>query len=104
MDLKLDDWGRHYSKASAQGVFVAHKDKKFRDILDGQSNTIMAGEIATDLGDRAINRYKHPLRITRSRHCWLGLATKTTLGSDASAEHMLYPSCSFMEDVDALLL
>ena len=48
-------------KASDAGVFVAHKDKKFRDILDGQSNTIMAGEIATDLGDRAISPYNAPV-------------------------------------------
>ncbi len=28
------------------------QDMKFRDILDGLANTIAAGEIATDLGDR----------------------------------------------------
>ncbi|MEM6471297.1 MAG: DUF1559 domain-containing protein [Planctomycetota bacterium] len=37
-----------------RGVFVTREQKRFRDILDGLSNTIMAGEIATDLGDRAI--------------------------------------------------
>ncbi len=37
---------------AGRGVFVTHKEAKFRDILDGLSNTIAAGEIATDLGDR----------------------------------------------------
>ncbi|MEM6363622.1 MAG: DUF1559 domain-containing protein [Planctomycetota bacterium] len=39
-------------RASARGVFAAHLSMRFRDILDGLSNTIAAGEIATDLGDR----------------------------------------------------
>jgi prepilin-type N-terminal cleavage/methylation domain-containing protein/prepilin-type processing-associated H-X9-DG protein len=38
---------------SCRGVFVARKFTGFRDILDGTSNTIMAGELATSLGDRA---------------------------------------------------
>ena len=33
-------------------MFVAHAEMKFRDVLDGLSNTIAMGEIATDLGDR----------------------------------------------------
>ncbi|TWU46244.1 hypothetical protein Poly51_56400 [Rubripirellula tenax] len=40
------------SRAAHRGVFVMHKQMKFRDILDGLSNTICAGEIATDLGDK----------------------------------------------------
>ncbi len=40
--------------ASCRGVFVARKFVGFRDILDGTANTIMAGELVTDLGDRAI--------------------------------------------------
>ena len=40
------------TRASQRGVFVPRKDTKFRDILDGLSNTICAGEIITDLGDR----------------------------------------------------
>lgn len=41
-------------RASGRGVFVARTEVKFRDILDGLANTIMAGEIATDLGDRDV--------------------------------------------------
>lgn len=41
-------------RASGRGVFVARTVAKFRDILDGLSNTIMAGEIMTDLGNRSI--------------------------------------------------
>jgi prepilin-type N-terminal cleavage/methylation domain-containing protein len=40
------------SNAADRGIFVPHKDAKFRDILDGLSNTIMMGEIITDLGDQ----------------------------------------------------
>ncbi|MEO1527096.1 MAG: DUF1559 domain-containing protein [Planctomycetota bacterium] len=39
-------------RAAGRGVFVARTEMKFRDILDGLANTIMCGEIATDLGDR----------------------------------------------------
>ncbi|TWT75252.1 DUF1559 domain-containing protein [Allorhodopirellula solitaria] len=39
-------------QASQRGAFVVQLDSKFRDILDGLSNTIVAGEILTDLGDR----------------------------------------------------
>ncbi|ELP34453.1 DUF1559 domain-containing protein [Rhodopirellula baltica] len=39
------------SSASHRGMFVTGRHMKFRDTLDGLSNTIMCGEIATDLGD-----------------------------------------------------
>ena len=39
-------------RASCRGFFVPRVDKRFRDITDGLSNTVMCGEIATDLGDR----------------------------------------------------
>jgi prepilin-type processing-associated H-X9-DG protein len=52
---ELNAWAATLLKASARGVFVGRADMRFRDILDGLSNTIMAGEIATDLGDRAIS-------------------------------------------------
>lgn len=39
------------SVAFHRGVFVAHRKTSLRDILDGTANTIMCGEIATDLGD-----------------------------------------------------
>ena len=37
-----------------RGVFVGRKQGRFRDILDGLSNTIMAGELITYLGDRDV--------------------------------------------------
>lgn len=37
--------------ASHRGMFKLRNKMAFRDVLDGLSNTIMAGEIATDLGD-----------------------------------------------------
>lgn len=42
------------SKAANRGMFFNRKEQKFRDVLDGLANTIAAGEIATDLGDRQI--------------------------------------------------
>jgi len=42
-------------RATGRGVFVTRTKTGFRDILDGLSNTIMCGEIATDLGDRQIS-------------------------------------------------
>ncbi|KAA1257920.1 hypothetical protein LF1_04100 [Rubripirellula obstinata] len=39
-------------RAGARGFFTVRQRMRFRDILDGLSNTIAAGEIATDLGDR----------------------------------------------------
>ena len=38
-------------RESSRGFFVVHTSSKFRDILDGLANTIMAAEIPTDLGD-----------------------------------------------------
>lgn len=38
-------------RVSGRGMFVFREYPKFRDVLDGLSNTIMAGEISTDLGD-----------------------------------------------------
>jgi prepilin-type N-terminal cleavage/methylation domain-containing protein len=50
---RTDDAGRaRHVRAAERGVFVNREEMKFRDILDGLSNTIMAGEITTDLGDR----------------------------------------------------
>ncbi|TWU56954.1 hypothetical protein Poly51_28730 [Rubripirellula tenax] len=39
-------------RAGCRGAFVGGQPNKFRDILDGLANTIMLGEIATDLGDQ----------------------------------------------------
>ncbi len=46
------NWVAIRARSACRGVFTARQDTKFRDILDGMANTIMAGEIATDLGDR----------------------------------------------------
>ncbi|KAA5539314.1 DUF1559 domain-containing protein [Roseiconus nitratireducens] len=50
---KDQGWSIH-SNAADRGMFVQHKRAKFRDVLDGLSNTIAMAEIATDLGDRDI--------------------------------------------------
>ncbi len=43
-----------WARAGCRGAFIAHKTTKFRDILDGLANTIIGGEINTDLGDRDV--------------------------------------------------
>ncbi len=40
------------AKGSCRGFFVQRTNSKFRDVLDGLSNTIAMGEMITDLGDR----------------------------------------------------
>ena len=53
-----------HSRAANRGVFVMRGEMKFRDILDGLSNTIAMGEIVTDIGD-SDNRTRgrrHPSR------------------------------------------
>lgn len=42
------------ARASCRGMFVPRQQMAFRDVLDGLSNTIMMGEILTDLGDSDI--------------------------------------------------
>ncbi|MEM8913309.1 MAG: DUF1559 domain-containing protein [Planctomycetota bacterium] len=44
-------WPAERSPASSRGFFKPREASKFRDALDGLSNTIMCGELATDLGD-----------------------------------------------------
>ena len=42
-------------RAACRGMFISrNRDGNFRDTLDGLANTIMMGEIATDLGDNDI--------------------------------------------------
>ncbi|OYP31724.1 DUF1559 domain-containing protein [Rhodopirellula sp. MGV] len=41
-------------KTEHRGMFVTRDATRFRDVLDGLSNTIMAGEIVTAIGDRSI--------------------------------------------------
>ncbi len=42
------------ARLSLRGMFVPYGKMGFRDVLDGLANTIMCGEIATDLGDRDV--------------------------------------------------
>jgi len=42
------------SRIVHRGMFVMNSPMKFRDVLDGLSNTIMCGELATDLGDNDV--------------------------------------------------
>ncbi len=57
-----DNNGSQDARAAARGFFVARQAMRFRDVLDGLSNTVACGEIATDLGDRDVraNPARHP--------------------------------------------
>ncbi len=46
--------GADQFRESQRGMFAPMGKMKFRDVLDGLSNTVMCGEIATDLGDNDI--------------------------------------------------
>lgn len=46
-------------QAAGRGAFMPRIETKFRDILDGLANTMIAGEIATDLGSREITTLPH---------------------------------------------
>lgn len=75
MNFSHNGWNRQ-SRAADRGVFVPHKESKFRDILDGLANTVAMGEIATDLGDRdnrtssTRNRSQNPPRSIRDNPKW----------------------------------
>ncbi len=53
------------TRHAQRGVFVPGERKQFRDILDGLSNTIAAGEIVTDLGDR--DKRSHAARFSTGK-------------------------------------
>ncbi|MCG8652598.1 MAG: DUF1559 domain-containing protein [Pirellulales bacterium] len=52
--MKPNNGWAQRSRAADRGLFVPHKEAKFRDVLDGLANTIAMGEILTDLGDRDV--------------------------------------------------
>jgi prepilin-type N-terminal cleavage/methylation domain-containing protein/prepilin-type processing-associated H-X9-DG protein len=60
------------ARAAFRGVFANNVTTGFRDILDGTANTIMMGEIATDLGDEdartdmAMNNSGNPLLVANN--------------------------------------
>ena len=47
-------WHARRSEMSNRGAFTNRHARKFRDILDGLSNTLACAEIPTDIGDRRI--------------------------------------------------
>ncbi|MEM9825109.1 MAG: DUF1559 domain-containing protein [Planctomycetota bacterium] len=49
-----ENWLVQQVRAAQRGVFIPRANMRIRDVLDGTSTTIMAGEIATDLGDSDI--------------------------------------------------
>ena len=54
MDWESNSQTAQRTRESCRGVFVPRQNSRFRDVLDGLSNTVLGGEIATDLGDRDV--------------------------------------------------
>ncbi|MCO8123162.1 DUF1559 domain-containing protein [Stieleria sp. TO1_6] len=50
-----ENWMVTRSLASQRGFFWPRRGSKFRDCLDGLSNTVAGGEIATSIGQREVN-------------------------------------------------
>ena len=48
-------WMATRARAACRGMFWNRRVTKFRDVLDGLANTVMAGEMLTSLGQREIN-------------------------------------------------
>ncbi|MDM4017295.1 DUF1559 domain-containing protein [Roseiconus lacunae] len=46
-----DGWRAQRALATDRGFFGVRRESKFRDVLDGLSNTVAMGEIISDLGD-----------------------------------------------------
>ena len=60
---QTDDWAdamqqrqfANQARGSCRGIFVPRTATSFADVLDGLANTVMCGELATDLGDQFIS-------------------------------------------------
>ncbi|TWU59244.1 hypothetical protein Poly51_20300 [Rubripirellula tenax] len=65
------------TRVGCRGMFVPRQAIRFRDVLDGLSNTVMAGEIVTDLGDsdvrtRPVGRSAAPRPLNNPDLCDVG--------------------------------
>ncbi|GAA5510476.1 DUF1559 domain-containing protein [Novipirellula caenicola] len=84
--------------ANCRGMFVAHASMRFGDILDGLSNTIAMGEIATDLGDNfatttfGSNKSDNNLILSNPSACDVAIdASRPTFYDPASASYQAMP-------------
>ncbi len=90
------------SRASQRGVFVPRKiETKFRDILDGLSNTIAMGEICTDLGDRDIRTHLGSVRAGGLRPWAAGAAVQCEQWKDPARPTFWSPTASLSGGVQA---
>ncbi len=80
-ELDISSGTANYARTACRGVFVPHGKAAFRDILDGLANTIMAGEITTDLGDNdARTNPKTGMNVRDNAH---DVPSKTYVGLDS---------------------
>jgi len=78
-------WKVLYTQAAERGFFAHRSVTKFRDIQDGLANTVMGGEIATDLGVRDI-------RTIGAADDYYGIASNPSLCRDNGKIDPVYPT------------
>ncbi|WP_044303229.1 DUF1559 domain-containing protein [Rhodopirellula sallentina] len=61
----IDSGSAEIARAAHRGMFAKYQKFRFRDVLDGLSNTIAMGEIATDLGDNDTRTIQNDAGATR---------------------------------------
>ena len=93
------------ARTANRGMFAPRTQTRFRDTLDGLSNTIMGGEIATDLGDRdkrtislnsPANLHNMPRRCVRDNlidperpQFWVATLKQATSGGESTNNNWL---------------
>ncbi|MGI9474549.1 MAG: DUF1559 domain-containing protein [Rubripirellula sp.] len=90
------------ARASQRGVFQPRKiGPKFRDVLDGLSNTIAMGEIITDLGDRDIRSHWGSVVRSGLRPWEAGGATQCQQWIDPARPRFWSPTASVVGGAEA---
>ena len=92
----VSNYRSRQSRASQRGVFVPRRETKFRDILDGLSNTISMGEIVTDIGNRDVRTHLATVRAGGIRPWGVGGATQCEQWKDPERPTFWAPSASLV--------
>ncbi|MEW4562569.1 DUF1559 domain-containing protein [Bremerella sp. JC770] len=75
-DSYSDNFNPHHNDTEYRGIFSAEKDKKFRDITDGTSNTVMMAERLTDFQSPFINQtHANSISLSDPSTCWDAVST-----------------------------
>ncbi|MHC2067080.1 DUF1559 family PulG-like putative transporter [Bremerella sp. T1] len=70
-DSYVDTYNPQDNNTEFRGIFSSELDKKFRDITDGTSNTVMMGERLTDFQTPFINQtHANSVSLSDPSTCW----------------------------------